>query len=52
MPALQPSLRRLRKLACAGIQVFGQRSEDVDGQDEPGHDELRNKMLKGTASAS
>src|SRR5262245_49986329 len=38
-PRLQPSLRRLRKLACAASTSLGLGNiEDVDGRDKPGHD--------------
>ena len=48
MPGPQSSLCRLRKLVCApGIHVFGATcKKDVDGRDEPGHDEIR---LRGYA---
>src|SRR5205085_1306871 len=39
-----PSLRRLRKLACAGIHAFLS-SKDVDGRDKPGHDNEENTAM-------
>jgi hypothetical protein len=38
----QPSLRRLRKLACAGIRLLNTfKIKDVGGRDQPGHDDIK-----------
>jgi hypothetical protein len=40
MPGAQSSLRRLRKLVCAaGHPRLTFCDKDVDGRDEPGHDD-------------